>query len=47
MTEEYRCKECHKLLFKGKFIGIIEILCNRCKKINKIKSVRKTEHQLL
>ena len=34
--KEYRCKQCNKLLFKGKYFGIIEILCNRCKQINKI-----------
>ena len=33
--KEYRCDKCNKLLFKGKFLGIIEILCNRCKQINK------------
>ena len=33
---EHRCLNCNKLLFKGHFIGIIEIMCNRCKKINKI-----------
>ena len=38
--KEYRCKHCNKLLFKGKYFGIIEILCNRCKKIN-----QKEEHQ--
>lgn len=34
--KEYRCKQCNKLLFKGKFIGLIEVLCNRCKQVNKI-----------
>lgn len=34
--KEYRCKKCNKLLLKGKFLGIIEILCNRCKQINRI-----------
>lgn len=29
--KEYRCK-CGKLLFKGKFKGIIEIICRHCKK---------------
>lgn len=38
--KEYRCKHCNKLLFKGKYFGIIEILCNRCKQLNKIE-----EHQ--
>ena len=36
LMKEYRCKHCNKLLFKGKYFRIIEILCNRCKKINKI-----------
>ena len=36
--KEYRCTECNKLLFKGNFSGIIEILCNRCKKIIEIKA---------
>lgn len=39
---EYRCKYCNKLLFKGKYIGTIEILCNRCKTINNIESVSRT-----
>ncbi len=34
--KEYRCNKCNKLLFKGNFTGIIEILCNRCKKIIEI-----------
>ena len=42
--EEYRCKNCNRLLFKGKFVGIIQILCHRCKKINEIECQRK-EHQ--
>ena len=29
--KEVRCK-CNKLLFKGSFIGTIEIICPRCKK---------------
>lgn len=33
---QYRCDKCNKLLFKGKYEGTIEILCNRCKKLNKI-----------
>ena len=31
---EQRCKRCNKLLFKGKFIGKVEIICNRCKNKN-------------
>ena len=31
--KEYRCTECNKLLFKGNFTGIIEILCNRYRNI--------------
>ena len=34
---EYRCDKCNKLLFKGKYEGTIEILCNRCKELNKIR----------
>lgn len=41
--KEYRCNKCNKLLFKGKFLGIIEILCNRCKKINKIEEHRECQ----
>ena len=41
--EEVRCKNCHKLLFKGNFVGVIQILCNRCKKINQIEC--QLEHQ--
>lgn len=29
--KEHRCPKCNKLLFIGKFIGKIEILCPRCK----------------
>ena len=43
--KEHRCKKCNKLLFKGKFIGIIEILCSRCKEINRIECQVKEEHQ--
>lgn len=43
---EYRCEECHKLLFKGKFTGIIEVMCVRCKKLNKLKlECQCKEHQ--
>ena len=42
--EEHRCKGCHKLLFKGKFIGLIQIMCGRCKKMNEIECQVK-EHQ--
>ena len=42
VTNEYRCINCNKLLFKGKFEGIIEIMCNRCKIVN-IKECQ--EHQ--
>lgn len=31
---DFRCKKCNKLLFKGKFIGKVEIVCNRCKNKN-------------
>ena len=31
--KEYRCI-CGKLLFKGKFKGIIEIKCQKCKLLN-------------
>jgi phage FluMu protein Com len=34
---EYRCKYCNKLLLKGNYKGTIEVLCNRCKKINNIR----------
>lgn len=34
--KEYRCEKCHKLLFKGQFNGIVEILCTRCKEVNRI-----------
>lgn len=40
--KEYRCTECNKLLFKGNYIGNIEILCTRCKKLIKIEC---REHQ--
>ena len=38
--KEYRCNNCNKLLFKGNFKGIIEILCNRCKKVIEINTER-------
>ena len=38
--KEYRCNKCNKLLFKGNFTGMIEILCNRCKKIIVINAER-------
>lgn len=40
--KEYRCKSCHSLLFKGQFIGKIEIMCKKCKKIKEIECL---EHQ--
>ena len=33
LMKEYRCI-CGKLLFKGKFKGIIEIKCQKCKLLN-------------
>lgn len=31
LLQEYRCPECHKLLFKGLLVGgAIEIKCGRC-----------------
>lgn len=33
---EFRCTKCNKLLFKGKYLGIIQIMCTRCKTINEI-----------
>ena len=38
--KEYRCVKCNKLLFKGTFTGMIEILCNRCKKVIVINAER-------
>lgn len=40
--KEYRCEKCNKLLLKAQFKGIIEILCSRCKQLNKIEC---QEHQ--
>ena len=40
--KEYRCNKCNKLLYKGRYIGTIEILCNRCKELNIIECL---EHQ--
>ena len=31
--KEYRCNKCNKLLCRGNFKGIVEIMCNRCKRI--------------
>lgn len=33
--EEKRCPVCKKLLFKGKFKGVVEIKCRNCKQISK------------
>ena len=42
--EEYRCKTCNKLLFKGSFKGLIEIKCNRCGKIQPIAVITETKN---
>jgi len=39
MIKEYRCPKCHKLLFKGKYVGVIEIRCKCCKKNCKFENV--------
>lgn len=41
--EECRCKKCNKLLFKGKYRGIIEIICNRCKTIQTFVYIAKSK----
>lgn len=33
---EFRCTKCNKLLFKGQYRGIIQVMCSRCKTINEI-----------
>ena len=33
---EFRCRNCKRLLFKVKYLGIIQIMCTRCKKLNEI-----------
>jgi phage FluMu protein Com len=43
--EEFRCQNCHRLLFKGEYLGVIQIMCGRCKKINEIECQLKEEHQ--
>jgi phage FluMu protein Com len=35
---KYKCKECEKLLFVGRFTGVIEIKCGKCKTLNIKKS---------
>ena len=37
MINEIRCPHCKKLLLKGNFTGVLEIKCNKCKNIIKIK----------
>jgi phage FluMu protein Com len=32
---EIRCSHCNRLLLKAHFVGQIEIMCSRCKRINK------------
>lgn len=38
--KEYRCNKCNKLLCRGSFKGIVEIMCNRCKRIIVINAER-------
>ena len=40
---EFRCQKCKRLLFKGEYIGTIQIKCNKCKQINEIECQKK-EH---
>jgi phage FluMu protein Com len=37
----YKCKECERLLFVGRFHGVIEIKCGKCKTLNIKKSAEK------
>lgn len=37
MNSEFRCENCNKLLFKGKFIVIV-IKCPRCGKLNTMRA---------
>lgn len=46
MTEEFRCKNCRKLLAKGNFIGELSIVCPRCKVYNSFSKNNKTELHL-
>lgn len=38
---EFRCQNCKKLLFKGKYEGVIQVKCNKCKQINEIECQKK------
>ena len=31
--KEYRCFNCKRLLFKGEFVGKVEIKCSHCRKM--------------
>lgn len=35
--QDYRCSCCNKLLFKGRFLGIIQIKCGKCSKIQEFR----------
>ena len=38
ITQEYRCSNCRKLLFKGLFVeGEIDVKCKHCHELNFIK----------
>jgi len=42
---EYRCPECHKLLFKGALVGgAVEIKCGRC---NALRTIEGTNEEIL
>jgi phage FluMu protein Com len=44
---DIRCFNCKKLLFKGNFKGIIEIKCDKCKKIITIYKTEEEEKQVI
>ena len=37
--EDYRCPKCKKLLFRGFFVGTIEIKCDKCNDIVEVNSI--------
>lgn len=35
---EYRCPVCDKLLAVGRFVGLVEVFCSRCKRLRRFQT---------
>jgi LSD1 subclass zinc finger protein len=42
---KYKCIYCERLLFMGRFTGVIEIKCSKCKTLNIKKSAKEERHE--